>query len=367
MRTGIIKIKPYRVGIFITKPFAYKNIEGEYTGMYINIWNRIKESLITKVRAVYGKSTPESSIYVLTFIDDLSYEQGIDSIENGTYNLILTDFNVTPSRCEKVYFTTPVMIGKDVIVYHKDNRVYSNLKGLLKAILPITLTLVALSLVSGILFYVIHRSYGTGIKTAIFTMLFTLMGSFTPIFNETKTKNPFLLSLLWIIVIFSFFYSLIYRTKIIVKLLPKFVAQTDAHKFDIKNNNIMIPKGTCYPQLIQNLGANYVEYDTKDRSVKSIMSMYMASKSRDKLSGVMMPWVEAKRWVKVNKEFGVSPLNYIQSNYISFAVGKQYTDLLADINEKIHILHSTHSTNSLNTLCRDYTGDDCCYNKISTL
>jgi ABC-type amino acid transport substrate-binding protein len=353
---------PYIVGIYELKPFAYKDHDGNYTGLYIDIWNLIKKQVIIDFRNKWGQNVPESDIYTIKYLKSMMYDDGIDHVEEGKYDIILADFDITTNRCKKISYTTPFMVGKDVIIYKPSEKGETKIYKMFKSLSPTILSLFLLSFFLGTLFYFMNIKENISMKTSIFAMFSALLGSFTSIYYETKTNNRLFLIITGLLVVSTFVFSLVFRSQIIIKLIPKLVVEGDPHRFSLEDKNILVRYKTSSVNLLTSLGSNPVAHKLTTTSVDNLVQHYLNIKDDQNISGVYLTYMEAKDWLLQNKDFKISPLDYLDVKYMSYAVNKNKKELLDSINNGIHNIFSKHK---LDILCKEYTGSSCFNTSIS--
>lgn len=134
---------PLVVGTKMVRPFAYKSENGEWTGISIELWQKIALKLGRKYEWQEVDNT-----------NDL-----IKQVENGQFDVAIAAITVTPARAKQVDFSNSVFTsGISIATRRGQPELFGIIKGLFSAnFLDVFVSLVSLLSVVGFIMWLLER------------------------------------------------------------------------------------------------------------------------------------------------------------------------------------------------------------------
>ena len=354
-----VKPSPYKIAIYLHGQFAYLNSSGKLEGLFVDMWEPIKKHIIADYVSLYGAESNEDNIYTFTIIKEMLYDESVLDVSNGVYDMIIADYDITMSRQEKVLYTTPVMTDKDVIVYKPDKNDMLNVNVVYKIIKKwarLAGYIALICLIVGTLLYFVNKKTNS-VPKSIFAAFAGMAGSVGNISNHSTEASNMSLIILFGLILFLVIASMIVKSFLISQALIIYSTNSDPHKFNITNKNILVAHGTSFIERLKKYGANPVEFIvTKSTTVDEIAQEYLNRHDKDKLSGFYVPWLDVKKWLTHHPEFRVSPIYYMDENVTSFIVNPVKPNLLKIVNRAIY---ENYSTNTFDDVCKKYMDRSC--------
>lgn len=315
-----------------------------YTGMLYDIWKQIKMNLEPKYQIVE------------VFDKIKSYDECIDWIVQGKYDIIIGPFQYTHERMKSIDFTSTLVLSKDSILGFPKRSFFSFMYTVLRKVFikPFTL-LFTVGLISGfILFRIEPKRFGYlkkksfSLRRAIVTTTASLFGEAGYLFENTTLSFSGMI-VMFLIMIVAFFFSA-YIQAITTDRVIHLQNTSSINRENIHLVTLLSPKGYSVGKNLERLGAK-IEY--VDKNVEDTIEYYKQNK--DKYGGVALDYMDAKSREEPNIDLKVNKGDF-GFKEIAFIITKNKPRLRQDINQEIVTLQDNLQTEKI---CRSYLdGED---------
>ena len=325
--------KVYKIGILPVQYLeGYKDINGEYRSMNLDIWNYIEKKLNTKYKF--------KKIFIKN--KNLDRETYIDQLSKGKYDLLIGPWFVSYERYLKVDFSIPYLKRKILIAYSP--KVFYRINPLLysKYIAKIWIKpLIFLIIVSIICSFMLYQTTKINMKDVFYNVTSGFFGQTSAFIKKLRGKNisDNLISCFVMIIIFiTFSYIQVFSSAKSVKYLYL------SNLFDnsIKNLKIYTDSKFGY-NLLKQKGAKPILIKLKKN--QTIHEYYIENSQNNEVAGFITDKdTQFNDFVRNNSvKFKISenPLGY---KNIAIPINKKNHQLKEDINKEIIKYNNLYKT-----------------------
>ena len=336
------------------KPYMFKNSGGMIDGLDYEIWKAIENE--QKFKCEYK------------YIDNPNYDEEIDNLANGKYDVLVGNISVTHPRSFKILYTSLIYLDLNILVYKRTaTEVYGKYLGLFigRGIKPFLI----LTLMGIILGWLLKKNTKKGsFLFSFYNTMISLLGEFQHLRKNTKSKY-FEFGVSFLIIFVSFYFTLLLQgitTTDLIKLETSHDPFTEVS--DLANKNIITVKGTAqsdflkfyknkvdlnvtdidYQELPEDIKANIDE----DNVIEAIAQYYL--KNSRKYDGF---YISEELFREIKDKFPELYISDINLGYdeIAIAVNKKHHDLVRAINISIA---SMKDKRLLSSICDKYLKGD---------
>ena len=315
--------------IVTNEPNVYKR-GMKYTGILYDVWQKIKSSL------------PEYT-FNEEFISTSNYENIVDKINTGEYDIAIGGFSTTSIRLKKVLFTQPIYLNKDVILYYPKNNMFKNIISLFFTyFLPIFSILIIIALFIGFIF----KRNIKDIKNPYTESILSIFGrNQRGMFDFTSTDKTTLI-LSWVLFIISLFSIQMLQAYIINGLNKKLEEQITIE--NIQFMTFLCPAGFANGDLIEKYRCKVVRMD---KNIDEIIEVY--KNNMDKYDGVVYTFIDSMFLLKRFKGLSVTTGDFGFDGE-SFIVNRSHIQLCDKINI---IIEEMSNSLDISDICQIYLGE----------
>ena len=292
----------------------------------------------------------------ITFSDPgfTNYEEVIDKIQQGHYDLGIAGFLQTAGREDKVDFTAINKIDSNAIFHVDDESEYGLFVTTIQSIGNIIFVIFLLGILLGVLLYFGNpgrmRKMGVTNKKEFFMKsiiagIASMFGEFGYIAEEATLsyRGIFIATLIMVIAFVTLLYV---QAKLTAALIEKKI-NSDANEYRLTKGVVLGHEGYAVARKIQAEGVN-IKF-IKDHTNDELFDLYM--KNTDKYDGVALSYCDGYPYLTIYPQlrasigFGNEPSG--------FPVRETRRELLGDLNTAILKLRDD---GTLKTLCEKYFG-----------
>lgn len=232
------------------EPFTTCNKDKGQIGIAIKIW----EKMAHKYNIDYE--------YICI---DRKYDDTIEKVEKGLYDVALSEFSVIYRRYHKVLYTRPYFISKMKVYRKRNDNVLK--KFVTNRMFKILIAMAILIIFSYTLIrkYMLNESYADAFYMT-YSIFFTNAKHFI---STTKKAFPLKLKVInsiWTIIRYIFFTIVVAQAVNIIVKTTDYI--TDEEYEDIKEINVL--KGSSYVDFVKNIGKHPVLNNTNNEVIEKI-------------------------------------------------------------------------------------------------
>jgi ABC-type amino acid transport substrate-binding protein len=188
------KSEPLKVGLYDSPPFVMMDVNGSYTGLIVDIWERIaKESNIEYVYEIY----------------DGSINGMVDELSKNKFDIILGSITISDTRMDKINFSQPFYITDLSIASNLSKSAFwsivSNIFSL--TFLKYVLSLLLIIFIVGILIWLVEHKYNPDFDKSVSIGIYDAFYFATVVMStvgfgdkSAKTKLGKLIVILWMLI-----------------------------------------------------------------------------------------------------------------------------------------------------------------------
>uniref|UniRef100_A0A6C0HH95 Solute-binding protein family 3/N-terminal domain-containing protein n=1 Tax=viral metagenome TaxID=1070528 RepID=A0A6C0HH95_9ZZZZ len=316
----------------------------QYRGLYYDMWSVMKKSLTTKYQ------------FEEEFQVNSDYNQIIDSINKGTYDICIAPFTPNFERVDKVNFTNSIISDSPSILHFKRLNYFNTIYELIKEvfILPL-LIIILLGLIIGTLFYYVEKDgwNALGIKKAHYfrKAFLTIVSSFfgeSGFLTGTNTLHIYNIMVIIFILMLSTIITMYVQANATSKMI-ELNSQGYYNRQTIKGKHFITQTGYDDGRQVEQWGGK-VTY--VDKPVDIIVKEFIENPS--KYNGVVLDRTESYYYVDLYKYTHPDlTISYSDFGYIDqcFPINKNRVDFLTDVDLQIMNIQTYGFTEKI---CREY-------------
>ena len=337
--------KEYSVVVLLSGyPYAfYDKTQETYEGFAVDIMRKIFKDLKLKPKIKWVQEK------------DVNFNQTVDDVASGKYDLAIGNFGMTADRSKKISFTHPVYLTDSSLIYRENESNPQNLiKNILKMWIKPFFIIFILALTIGLVSYFLKGRYKTKkhkLRWHIWGTLAALLGEPGSVVDESDVTNYFSLAIGLFILAIAFYMGS-YLTAITTKAALRHTVDYDPFdpntSYGIKNKRILVNKGTQYIDQIKKNGGIPI---LKERGVDGVEILT----DNKKIDGYLNDTGYIIKETEYRPDFQVSYSKWTESNIgigtTAFVLNKSKTELLRMFNR--HIL-KLHKSRFIETQCTNW-------------
>lgn len=334
------------------RPIISKNGVTMYDGLYYNMWDLIKSQL---------KDTFDFEETYMTQEESVTYDNQIQMVADGKYDICIDGFNTSPTRLKIVNFTESLMLEKNAILHYPNKAYWTSILEIITNIYlkPFIILLIICSLIGLYLNYIEPgRWNGMNINPKLYIRK-TILMTISIIFGQggvLESTKLYTIQSLFIIIILLFISTIFiaYIQAILTARVIKVQSDELLNINDTIKRPILSQYGNIISQNIQKLG---VEIKQMNGSFDDLINHY--KKYPDKYSGIVISSIEGKYYTTKYNEFILSDQQFGYFN-IHFPINKNQTELLNKVNIAIQYLHNIGKFNDICKIYQKYVNPSLC-------
>lgn len=305
--------KIYKVGILISYPDIFYDINGNLTGMTYIIWKYIKDKLKRYKFKEY-------------MVDNINWDKQIDKLNKGDYDFIIGNFVITRKRLRKVNFSLPIGYISSIIIYDPHVNSQLNYKKFFLETMKFWFIPIIVIILFSASFSYFEFKYSK-IKNIYRIMLNSFL-SFTInknlFINDTNYKFIYIIHLILVlfVIYFIFFFS--------VKNSKNILKQVNKVNDDIQGMSFYTPKGGYSVELLRQKGAIPIE-------VKDSYMEYQKNRYSQDINGFVFSDINVDKILLKNPNYEIS---HAISGYnpLAFPINKKNVIILEELNKVISFM-----------------------------
>lgn len=315
-----------------------------YDGLMYDIWKQMKPLLEKKY---------DFEEYYVEQTIDFEYDQQIQDIFEGKYDISISGYSVTPKRLKLVSFSNMVIAERNAILHYPRNNYWTSLYVLItdSFIKPFLFILLICIIIGWLLNKIQPNRWNNTLLPKYLYLRKTIMVVISIIFGqggllEGKTTHSIHAITILLMALFISTVYFLYLQAIITDKVININKNYNLNVDNVGNDLYLVTKGNAIISRFEkiNVNAKTIHKDEEDD-----IKYYI--KNKDKYGGILMTSIKANYFNKKypelivsDKTFGFLPIH--------FPINKHYIHFIDDINEVIASLH--YKNNILNT-CRSYS------------
>lgn len=291
-------------------PFTTCSKDKEPSGVAVKIW----EKMADKYDIDYE--------YICI---DRKYDDTIEEVGKGLYDVALAEFSVINRRYDKVSYTRPYFISKMKVYRKRNDNALKNF--VTNRIVKILIVMAILIVFSYTLLrkYMLKETYADAFYET-YSMFFTNVKDFI---STTKKTFPFKLKVIngiWIIMRYTFFTIVVAQAINIIVKTTDYI--TDDEYEDIKKINVL--KGTSYVDFVKNIGKQPDLNNTNQEVIEKIYNSNYDEYWLDDYNVIVNAIDESPYKLHLD-----STLNPVVNDEFAIVVNKNKPDILNKLNKTI--------------------------------
>jgi len=344
--------KPINVCLVDAPPFVYKDELGNYKGIEYDVFNSFAKEAKLKVNYTFLNSS------------GVSYNDVIDEVANGKYDVFMGNIGQTKERAQKVLYGQPMNMDYNSFIYYDDNKGYIGNINILDALMFIFKLIAIILMVSFIIsiFHYATSPFKTSFKESLWRVASALFGE--PGFGVEPNKfngkidkmSANSLIIRTFIVFLSSIIGIYVTASISAYEVSKNLTKKYTKKSDLNGKTILCLKGNIaetelvpyskeYNFKILALRDEETEYDNDYDELKGLFV-----KNKDKVDGIYQPTESFLFYENDDSSFKMSDI-YFEQVVTGLVFNKKLVDLSREYNH--HLFH-LRDINTMTKLCKRY-------------
>jgi ABC-type amino acid transport substrate-binding protein len=339
--------EPVIVGLLgDNRPFLYKNEAGEYDGVDMEIWRYI------------ARENGYDSQFV--YINSPNYDQEVDNLANGKYDILLGNLSITYSRSKEIAFSSIQYLDRNRVVYKYNPRAnyYRYIQAFLsRSLMPFSIILF-LTVVLG---FLLSRRRNKAYSISMWETFTALLGDSGPHSAKVNIKSVLEVVIAVLILIISFYFTVYLQGATTTDIIR---IESNYDKYNslvaLKDKSLIVLEGSSQKSHIDRLReevniANVVYKDPRKGSdvvSSGIADMYL--KNTDKYAGFL---VSEEAFASVEDKYPSLKMSSLDLGYDEIAIGvnRNKSALLEGINVS---LAKIKDNGLLSSICKKFFTDD---------
>jgi ABC-type amino acid transport substrate-binding protein len=295
-------------------------------------------------------------IFEIVYMKDagkINYQEIVESVAAGKYDIAIGGFINTPVREKLVDFTVPTKIDSTSLYYVPDKSSHDIEMETLKDIARLIAIAIGVGLIVGtLLFYFNPKRKGLHEKLTkkgffyrtIMTTIASMFGEMGYL-SENSTPNLKGVVIAIIIMVLAFLFGIFIQAKLTTSMIEERINR-NLSSYSITRGTILGHEGYALAKRFEELGGNveFIKHVNNDQ----LIDMYL--KNQDKYIGVALSYCDGYPYLQIHPQLATS----LHGNHTSgFPVNQSKHKFLDQLN--IAIMHMSED-NSLSALCKAYFG-----------
>jgi ABC-type amino acid transport substrate-binding protein len=344
--------KPINVCLVDAPPFVYKDELGNNKGIEYEVFNSFAKEAKLKVNYTFLNSS------------GVSYNDVIDEVANGKYDVFMGNIGQTKERAQKVLYGQPMNMDYNSFIYYDANKGNIGNINILDALMFI-LKLIAIILMVSFIISIFHYAtspFKTSFKESLWRVASALFGE--PGFGVEPNKfngkidkmSANSLILRTFIVFLSSIIGIYVTASISAYEVSKNLTKKYTKKSDLNGKTILCLKGNIAETELVPYSKEYnfkllalrdedTEYDNDYDELKGLFL-----KNKDKVDGIYQPTESFLYYENKDSAFKMSDI-YFEQVVTGLVFNKKLVDLSMKYNQ--HLFH-LRDINIMTKLCKRY-------------